>query len=509
MLAAFAAAAATLVVGPGHPYAKPCQAIAAAQPGDVVQIDAAGNGTYDGDVCGWSTPGLTVEGINGRARIAAAGQAYARKAIWVLDGPDTTIRNVELSGAAVSAADGANGAALRVEGSADLTLVGSYLHDNQDGILAGAGADTDITIDSTELSHNGDGSGQTHNVYVGDVHSFTMTGSYSHDAVEGHLVKTRARTNNIMYNRLTGEGGTDSYELDVPNAGTTRVVGNVIEQGPNTGNARMITYGEEGVPAGYDTHLTVAYNTIVNDRGGGTAPPAVHMDPAAAAPAVVQDNIVVGTSTVIDQASATVSGTCTDGAGFVNRAAYDYHLLATSACRDAVAAGSAAPDQQYTYNSGHEARSVVGPAPDAGAFEWGTAPPPATTPPPATPGGGGAGTTPSTPTTSALTIGTKRVTRTGALRVTLRIATPGRISLRATAKIGRARVTYATRSVRAKRAGTTTITLKPTRSGTRTLRRHHHLTLTLTATLRPASGNPTTRHATLKLRRTTRGVRTG
>ncbi|MFF5171524.1 hypothetical protein ACFY3U_02680 [Micromonospora sp. NPDC000089] len=43
------------LVGPGHPYRTPCAAIAAASAGDTVQIDARGNGTYDGDVCGSPT----------------------------------------------------------------------------------------------------------------------------------------------------------------------------------------------------------------------------------------------------------------------------------------------------------------------------------------------------------------------------------------------------------------------------------------------------------------------
>ncbi|HNN96922.1 MAG TPA: hypothetical protein PKI03_31850, partial [Pseudomonadota bacterium] len=45
--------AATLQVGPGKTYGKPCQAIAAAAAGDVIEIDAAGN--YTGDTCAFST----------------------------------------------------------------------------------------------------------------------------------------------------------------------------------------------------------------------------------------------------------------------------------------------------------------------------------------------------------------------------------------------------------------------------------------------------------------------
>ena len=64
-----------LLVGPGHKYAKPCQAIAAAKPGATIGIDAKGNPTYNGDVCAWSTDRLTIAGFNGIAHIDAAGRS--------------------------------------------------------------------------------------------------------------------------------------------------------------------------------------------------------------------------------------------------------------------------------------------------------------------------------------------------------------------------------------------------------------------------------------------------
>ena len=70
-----AARAATLQVGPGRPYAKPCAAIAAAGHGDPIEVVAAGN--YDGDVCTWTMNGLTLRGVNGRPHIRAAGQRRA------------------------------------------------------------------------------------------------------------------------------------------------------------------------------------------------------------------------------------------------------------------------------------------------------------------------------------------------------------------------------------------------------------------------------------------------
>jgi hypothetical protein len=357
-----------LQVGPGHPYAKPCQAITAAQAGDTVRIDAAGNGTYDGDVCASSVAGLTIEGYNGRPHIDAAGNNFGGKGTWVLSGADTVVRNVELSGA--TDADG-NGAAIRVQGGGDLTLIGSYIHDNQEGILVNDSPDviSDIVVDSSEFARNGTSDGSAHNIYVGHVHSFTLRYSYSHDVTGGHLVKSRADTNDILYNRLTEQAGTGSYELDLPYGGLSHVIGNVIQQGPTGSNSTMLSYGEES-PSNPNLQLYVVNNTFVNDRSaGGTA---VHVAPAASAASVV-DNIKVGPGTFVDQGSATLTSNCLpDDARFVAPASFDYHLQESSPCRDAGTppAAGLAPDQQYVYDTGHQARSVVGSAPDAGAFEW-------------------------------------------------------------------------------------------------------------------------------------------
>ena len=77
---------ATRLVGPGQTYAKPCTAFAAAGQGDIIEIDARGNGSYDGDVCAITVSGLTIRGTNGRAHIDAAGNNAQGKAIWVIQG---------------------------------------------------------------------------------------------------------------------------------------------------------------------------------------------------------------------------------------------------------------------------------------------------------------------------------------------------------------------------------------------------------------------------------------
>ena len=78
----------------------------------------------------------------GMAHIDAAGRNAQGKATWVIAGDHTTIRDVELSGSAVP---DNNGAGIRQEG-ANLTVIGCYFHDNQDGILAGDNPTSDIVM---------------------------------------------------------------------------------------------------------------------------------------------------------------------------------------------------------------------------------------------------------------------------------------------------------------------------------------------------------------------------
>ncbi|MFI5912041.1 hypothetical protein [Dactylosporangium sp. NPDC051541] len=355
---------AVLVVGPGRAYRTPCQAIAAAKAGDTVQIDAKGNSGYAGDVCGWSTDGLMIVGFNGRAHIDAAGKNSKGKGTWVIAGKNTTVDNVELSGAAVP--DG-NGAAIRQEG-AGLTLRRSFLHDNQNGILAGDNTASDIVVESTELARNGAGDGYTHNLYLGHVRSFTLRYSWSHDAKVGHLVKSRALVNDILYNRITGENGSDSYEIDLPNGGRTRIVGNIVQQGKGSQNPNIIAYGEEGAP-NPDSRLSVAGNTIVNDLGRGTA---IMVGSAVTGPVLVQNNILAGGGTLVSQSGATTAGNCTAAdPRFTDRAGFDYRLATGSPCIDKGVAPAAnlAATAQYVHPLGHKARTVTGAAPDAGAFE--------------------------------------------------------------------------------------------------------------------------------------------
>jgi hypothetical protein len=304
LAAAFGASAATLSVGPGKAYATPCAAIDAARDGDTIAIE--GGTTYKGDVCKVARNNLTIRGVNGRPKIDADGKEYGGKGTWVVTGNDLVVDNVEMFGAKVP---DWNGAAFRLEGT-NFTLRNSFLHDNQNGILSGHNENSDILIEYSEFGHNGaGGEGQTHNVYIGKARSLTFRYSYSHDANIGHDLKSRAMTNTIVYNRFSstnpGEKGSTasgqpSYEIDLPNAGTSYVIGNVIQQPAANQNPAIVAYGEEGAsnPA---QDLYFVNNTVINDFNGGTF---LFVSGKVSTPALIQNNLFVGNGTLTGQASA-------------------------------------------------------------------------------------------------------------------------------------------------------------------------------------------------------------
>lgn len=364
-MAPAAASARILHVGPAQRYRRPCQAIAAARPGDQIWIDARGNRQYRGDVCTWTTNRLTIVGVHGRAHVDAAGRSSQGKAIWVIAGNDTTIENIEFSGARVP---DQNGAGIRLQG-ANLLVEHCYFHDNQEGILAGDNPASSIVIDSSVFARNGFGTGFSHNLYINHVRSFTLRYSYSTDAYVGHLVKSRALRNYILYDRLTGEHGNDSYELDLPNGGLSYVIGTVIQQGTRTQNSNMLAYGEEGA-LNPDSRLYAINDTFVNDLGRGDA---IYVAPSVTFPAVAENDISVGSPVFVSQRSAHVRHDClTRAAAFIDPARYDYRLQPSSPCRPvgvrpgAAGGFSLVPRFQYVPVARHIRRTDGGTI--AGAF---------------------------------------------------------------------------------------------------------------------------------------------
>jgi outer membrane biosynthesis protein TonB len=359
----------TLQVGPGKQFATPCAAFAVAKPGNVVEISSSTS--YVGDVCAFTVDNLTIRGVGGaRARIDAGGKNSQGKGTWVISGKNTTIENIELSGASVP---DQNGAAIRQQGD-NLTVRNCYIHDNEDGILTDSSSTSTITIEFSEFAFNGFGDGQSHNLYIGHIGKLIFRYNYSHHARIGHLLKSRAAQNFIMYNRLSDEAtGTASYQIDLPNGGKSYVIGNVIEQGPANDNSTLVSYMAEGAdPANPNHQLFVVNNTFRNDAGSGTFVSVA----AGADAATITNNIFSGPGTLTNQATAIKANNFVGDPSFVNAGSYDYHLNSGSpainkgANPGADGTFSLMPLFQYVHPACAEGRNTVTTI-DIGAYEFG------------------------------------------------------------------------------------------------------------------------------------------
>jgi hypothetical protein len=163
--------------------------------------------------------------------------------------------------------------------------------------------------------------------------------------------------------------GNSSYAIDVPNGGLTYIIGNLVQQGVNTDNSAIMSYGAEGLSGGRTHNLYVINNTSVNDYGGGQ-----HIDIAGGATARVVNNLFIG-------GGGTPSGTnvtnnlVTSSPLLENINNYEYRLTANSPARNAgINPGSGdgyslTPIYQYVHNSKREPRPIDATI-DIGAYEY-------------------------------------------------------------------------------------------------------------------------------------------
>jgi hypothetical protein len=352
-------------------YATIAAAAAAAQDGDTVEIAA---GTYSNSdmVATWGQNDLTIRGVGGRVHLDAEGVTIANdKAIWVTGGDNITIEQIDFSHAEV---DDENGAGIRSEGD-QLTLRHCSFSNNQTGILTSNKGTEEILIEYCEFNHNGLGDpGYTHNIYVGRAAKFTLRGSYSHHALHGHNVKSRAAENHILYNRIMDEDdGQSSYLIDLPNGGLSFLIGNVFHQGTQAENVHMVSYAAEGADNPIQA-LYVSANTLVNERNSGDAfrlvgTPTAHF----------VNNLFVGVDdNVLGDTSVFTGNVSTNEPDFSDAEHFDFRPTAASTVVDAGEAPGSA--QGVDLNPTHEYQHPMSLKPrasdahlDVGAFELATA----------------------------------------------------------------------------------------------------------------------------------------
>ncbi|MBW2341901.1 MAG: right-handed parallel beta-helix repeat-containing protein [Deltaproteobacteria bacterium] len=349
-------------VGPGHKIELPSQAARIAKPGDIIEIDA---GEYFGDVAVWRANNLMIRGVSGRPHLNAGGRAAEGKAIWVTRGNNITIENIEFSDAKVR---DRNGAGIRSEGM-DLTIRNCLFHNNEDGILGGSNRESTIMVEYSEFAYNGYGDGQSHGIYVGSIKRFVFQYNYVHHSKIGHHVKSGAKENFILYNRLMDEeDGNSSYAIDIFNGGLAIIIGNTIHQGKLAENFSLIHYHSK-IEKPRDG-LYVVNNTVLNSRHNG-----IFVSNRSPIEAQLMNNLVVGRLKLIDGRFKGTHNIKGDKGYFVNPNRYNLCLNPNSKAINAgidpgkVHGISLTPVAEYMHPISRRDRPRIGPL-DVGAFEF-------------------------------------------------------------------------------------------------------------------------------------------
>lgn len=345
-------------VGPTRELKMPSDAARLAADGDLVEIDP---GNYPGGVAAWPQNGLVVRGVGQRPVITAEGKAVQQRDVWLFTGNDVVVENVEISGAR---SPWRNGAAIRHIGSG-LTLRNVFLHDNENGLLTGNRTPgSRILVEYSEFAHNGDGEGYAHNIYVGRAGELEMRFSYSHESRGGHLIKSRAARNRIVYNRLSdNDTGQSSYLVDLPEGGSGLIMGNVIQHGHASLNHIAISYGSETQQESAQTPV-IAYNTFYNRHLN-----AIVIRNAASRPIEFWNNLLAGAPMDLAEGPIRQRGNLVFAEhGLSDPHNYDFSLRSGARAIDSADPVELLPEYEYRHPVQGQVRPVIF-RPDVGAHE--------------------------------------------------------------------------------------------------------------------------------------------
>lgn len=254
MLAALLLAPAILSVGTGRDYANLAAALAAAKPGDRIEVAA---GTYRHTAARIRVSGLT---LVARGKVVLDGTGFEHsgagsipRAILQIEADGTTIVGFDLKGAHNATH---NGAGLRIHAARRTVVRDCRIYGNDMGIMSN-GAPGDATAGAGQLferchvHHNGDAGepGQNHNLYLGGTDATLRFCEIDH-ALTGHNLKSRAHLLRVEHCWIHDAANreidlVDARDTERPGSDAT-IVGSVIAKDPAcAGNRGTIHFGQE------------------------------------------------------------------------------------------------------------------------------------------------------------------------------------------------------------------------------------------------------------------------
>lgn len=247
-----------------------------ARPGEVVTVPP---GRYRGALGVIDQPGVTLVSPGPGAEFHADGAHIEGKAMLVVRAEDVTVDNIGFHGARVPTG---NGAGIRFE-RGTLQLRHCRFFDNEMGLLSAGEPSMQLLVLHCQFGDapRHEGPMLRHLLYLGRIGWCVVLHSRFSNGWRGHLLKSRARINRVLWNELVdGPDGAAAYELEFPEGGDNLVLGNRIEQSPHTLNPALLSMGAEatGQPG---NRLVLVDNHFINRRPAVLGAPArfVHLWP--------------------------------------------------------------------------------------------------------------------------------------------------------------------------------------------------------------------------------------
>ncbi len=252
-LLAAPAHAATLQVGPGRAFDRPSAAAQAARDGDTIVI--APGDYYDCAI--WTHDRLTIAGSG--PGVVITDTICQGKALFIVRGNDTTIRDITFTRARV--ADN-NGAGIRAEGG-DLMVESSRFINNQVGLLDGGRPGSTVRIVNCDFTANGvrDIGPPSPALSVGAIATLRVEGSRFENSHGGADILSNAGRTELIGNRIE-DGGTGVRDALVvlANGGNLVMEDNLLRRAPSVARFNAAVHAYAG-PAG---KLEFRRNTLVN-----------------------------------------------------------------------------------------------------------------------------------------------------------------------------------------------------------------------------------------------------
>ena len=239
----------TIQAGNGTEHPDVCSAIAAAMPGDTIEVSGPASTSY----CAWTTSNLTIKGVGTRPVIKAGLGVSA----WSIAADNTVIENLSFEGSVC-----ATGECVALElHNGNLALRNVSISGSDIGVRAYNSAGGALTIERSEIAGNGS------NIEVETIARLRLSSSYVHDSLGGVLVKTAAHENSIHNNRLaSGSEASASGELVIVGSTKTNVSGNVLVRANGGSTAGLLQYVNL---AGHRGEIVAQRTTFVNAATSG------------------------------------------------------------------------------------------------------------------------------------------------------------------------------------------------------------------------------------------------